>query len=474
MQTFDNFIEVNMLPLIFLYGLVYFAAGLAIILQQRSMSNFRLAHNLWLVGMFGIIHGAAEWGDIFIPIQSEYLSPTWLHILMEGQEIAWAISFAFLLQFAVSMIVPKLPWNRGVKTFARWYAPAWCAAVTLTGILLLPKDMDASWIRYLLGFPAAMLTAVAFLAERKTFARFRHGATRTYLVLTACAFGMYAILSGLIVPERSLSFLSFVNYASVHSVSGFPIQFWRTLVGLAIALLVARTLSIFDLEFRHRLEVAEKEQTLLRDRQRIARDLHDGVVQSIYAAGLQLEVASKSVALDTNETTLLIRRVVNQLNDVIADMRKYIFKLGPARTGEADFDQYMKNLIDEFTTNFGLSAHLSVEGLPVSLTPGQKQNIAFVTRECLTNAHKHAAATNIEIQLIFNEDSLFFVAEDNGVGIDSAASVSSSNGGGKGLKSMAERATAMGGEFSVSQRSENGGTMIVMRIPYSSKAKDQS
>lgn len=466
MESFHKFIEINMVPLIFAYGLAYFAAGLAIILQQRRMSNFRLAHNLWLLGMFGIIHGAAEWGDIFIPIQGEYLSASWINLLVEVQEIAWAVSFAFLLQFAVSMIIPKLPWVPGVQNFLRWYAPLWSIGVTVVGIFFLPHDIDGSWIRYMLGFPAAALTAVAFLSERRSFTRYRPGVARINLTMTAIAFGLYAVLSGLIVPERGLSILSMVNYENVHAFSGFPIQFWRMLVGIAIAFFVIRTLSVFDLEVRQRLEIAEREQTLLQDRQRIARDLHDGVVQSIYAAGLQLEVVSSTARFDMDEASVIIRRVVNQLNDVIADIRKYIFKLGPARTGEADFDQYMQNLVEEFTANFGIQAHISLDGKPAALTPGQRQNIAFVARECLTNAYKHGTASTVEIQLIFNSKSLFFVAEDDGVGIDEHRIASGNQAGGTGLKSMAARAASLGGDFSISQRSESGGTMVAMRIPY--------
>lgn len=464
MQSFHKFIEINMVPLMFAYGLAYFAAGLAIFLQSRQLSNFRLAHNLWLLGMFGIIHGVAEWGDIFIPVQSPYLSEDWINLLVEVQETAWAVSFAFLLQFGVSMMIPRLRVTTHVKTFLRSFAVVWSTVITLVAIFLLPADMDSSLVRYALGFPAAALTAAAFLSERRSFTRVHTPSARLNLTLTASAFATYAVLGGLIVPETRLAApLAWLNYDNVHHATGLPIQFWRMLVGMAIAILVIRTLSIFDHEVRQRLEVAEQEQVVLEDRHRIARDLHDGVVQSIYAAGLQLEAASQSGSTDSLESSQAIRRVVGQLNNVIADIRKYIFQLGSARTGEADFEEYLRNMTEEFTANFGISTRLLIDGAITGLSPGQKQNIVFVTRESLSNVYKHTDASEVEIRLLGANGSYFFIVEDNGQGIDPELS-SSKFGGGKGLANMAERAEAMGGDFSIFRANAEGGTIILIRF----------
>lgn len=466
MQAFHNFIEINMTPLTFAYGLAYFSAGLAILLQSRGLSNFHLARNLWLVGMYGIIHGTSEWGDIFTPIQATYLSEPWVDVLSAVRDIMRAISFAFLLQFGVNMIITKLSWTPRAKTFVRWCAPLWSLAITLAGGLFLPAEAGESWVRYLICFPASLLTAAAFLTKRQAFAVFGHRSVRTNLTITAATFSLYAILGGLITPQPAISFLKWSNYENVHTFTQLPIQFWRMILGFVIAICIIRTLSVFDLEVRHRLETAEREKALLKDRQRIARDLHDGVVQSIYAAGLQLEAVKSHQNLSgASEANPIVHQVVNQLNDSIANIRKYIFNLGPDRTGEADFDMYMRNLVDEFTSRGHFSAKLSIEGDRTPLTPWQKQNLAFMTRECLSNVVKHAGASGVKLRLVFDKDSLFFVMEDDGIGIDKPA-LASGGGNGRGLRSLAERAEAMEGEFSISRRSGNGGTIVAVRIPY--------
>jgi len=466
MEALHNFIDTNMTLLYFVYGQVYFMTGLAIVLQQRSLSNFRLARHLWLLAGFGIIHGLAEWGHVFIPIQDSYLSDAWMNSLYKLQAIAFGISFGFLLQFGITMLVPNLGWGHRTR-FIRWATPFWGLFVTVTGVLLADRVTGEIMIRYLLGFPAAALTAAAFLAERRTFFRFPSKAAGAVLGLTAATFSIYAVLSGLIVPKQGLWALSWLNYQTIFSSTGLPIQFYRALVGLAMTVFIIWTLSIFDLELRHRLESTERKRALLQDRQRIARDLHDGVVQSIYSAGLQLEVASTMARQsEEQEVPVIIRRVVNQLNDVMGDVRKYIFKLGPARAGEIEFDEYLQNMVREFTASGHVSARIEVEGERRELSPGQKQNIAFVVHECLSNIVRHASAANVELKLLFEENSLAINIVDDGVGI--ADNHGEGRKQGNGLRSMAERAASMSGELTI-KANIRGGTAVHLRIPYTQR-----
>ncbi|MBE0429830.1 MAG: hypothetical protein IBX61_08155 [Thermoleophilia bacterium] len=467
METLRYFIDVNAPLLAFVYGLAYFSAGLAILLQRRGLSNFRLAHNLWLVGIFFISHGVAKWGDVFIPIQGLYLSESWVAALFGMQKLLWASSFALLLQFGIAMIAPALPLVPGVQTFVRWYGPFWSTAVILWGILFLPEDVGSSWIRYLLTFPATVLTASAFLMERRNIITSGYRRIEINLAVLAAGFGAYAVLGGLVVEERALPLLHWFNHEAVLDFTGFPVFFWRMLISIAIAFFIIRTLSIFDLELRQRLESAEKERALLMERQRIARDLHDGVVQSIYAAGLQLEAAANPNRVGGDETYIVIRRIVDQLNNIIVDLRRYIFGLGPGQTVSEDgFFEYIRNLVYESLDNSGISAEVLVTGEPVSLSPTQRENIAFVARESLSNAVRHSRAKQVKLRFMYEAGSLFFVVEDDGIGIDVNAAASGNGHRGHGLGTMAERTEAMKGELSVSQRSAAGGTMVALRIPY--------
>ena len=137
MNSIYQIIYINMTLVYFIYGLVYFVFGLAIALQQRALSNFRLARYLWLLAAFGIIHGVMEWGSVFIPVQAAYLSESWIDAFLTLQKVSRAVSFAFLLQFGVIMVAPRLTWITHKRLFIQLYTPLWSISVSVTGIFLL-------------------------------------------------------------------------------------------------------------------------------------------------------------------------------------------------------------------------------------------------------------------------------------------------------------------------------------------------
>ena len=104
--TLREWFLANRSLILFTYGQVFFILGLAIILQSRKRSRLSLARNLpWLAG-FGILHGFNEWGDLFIPIQQQFLSPPILDLLESFQLILLAVSFACLFQFGIELLRP--------------------------------------------------------------------------------------------------------------------------------------------------------------------------------------------------------------------------------------------------------------------------------------------------------------------------------------------------------------------------------
>jgi len=464
---FSKFIDINMVPLLFAYGLAFFSAGLAILLQRHKISNFRLAHNLWFLGAFCIIHGVSEWGEVFIPIQGEYLSQAGIDVLRLIQEICWGASFAFLLQFGVSMIAPNLPLVPRVRMLIVLYAPAWSAAVIFVGLFILPDEIGKGFIRYLLTFFGSLLTAAAFVNERHRFAGLYSRSATSNLTIAAGVFGIYAILGGLVVPERGLPVLENLNNENVHSNTGLPIQFWRMVIGVAIAVVVIRTLSIFDLEFRQRLEKAEREQALLEDRQRIGRDLHDGVIQSIYAVGMQLDVATLKEELAPSDWPMVrakIKSVVVQLNEVIKDIRKYIFNLGPIQIGETNLYNYLKEAAAELTSRNNIDMKIDVTGERINLPVALQRDLAFIVHEALSNVIKHASACSVSVRMDFQDNHLLFEIEDDGVGIDDSTTRTFGVNGGQGLINMAQRAEARGAEFSVSIGRGGIGTLVALNI----------
>ena len=101
MNPWREFFDLNQTIILFVYGQVFFVLGLAITWQSRRHSRLDLARSLGWLGAFGLVHGLHEWGDIFIPIQGEYLSQAWIETLLLLQVCLLAFSFACLFQFGV-------------------------------------------------------------------------------------------------------------------------------------------------------------------------------------------------------------------------------------------------------------------------------------------------------------------------------------------------------------------------------------
>lgn len=472
MQNYSEFIDSNITIIIFAYGLTFFCAGLVIALQPLKLSKIRLARHLWLLAAFGLIHGVAEWGHIFIPIQSPYISELWISRLWDLQHLMWAISYIFLLQFGVTVINYHLSWGPAARSIFIRFPLIWGFAIIITEAFIVQYDYGQSTVRYLLGFPAAVLTAAAFLAERHTFSSYQ-SSSRIYMTLIAGAFGFYAILGGLTVPDNTAPGLEWLNYESVLSVTKMPIYFWRMIVGLFFTIMIIQTLRVFDIEYSERLVTAEAERALIEERQRIARDLHDGVVQTIYASGLQLEVAASTAATEPEKTELIVRRTIVHLNEVITNIRRYIYNLAAAGVDEAGFEKHIRKIADEYSAAGSITVNINIEGEQNRLTPKQKQNIAFITQECLSNVVKHAGASKAEIKFNFTPEAMVFTLEDDGAGFNGVKREESGQNGGRGLKSIRERVEAIEAELVISDNPGKGGTIVSIRIPYKKEARLQ-
>src|SRR5512144_1306463 len=118
MTPLEVFFAQNREIIYFVYGLAFFILGFAIILQVQQSSRLELARSLRWLAAFGITHAFNEWGDLFIPIQAQYMSATIIRLLRVFQLVLLAVSFDALFEFGVSVLRPfNLPkWTRGVPT----------------------------------------------------------------------------------------------------------------------------------------------------------------------------------------------------------------------------------------------------------------------------------------------------------------------------------------------------------------------
>lgn len=214
-------------------------------------------------------------------------------------------------------------------------------------------------------------------------------------------------------------------------------------------------------------QLYERVQSLVRleERDRIGMDLHDGIIQSIYAVSLHLE----SAAEQAEESPLAVRRdldkAIDDLNKVIRDIRNYIFDLRPQVSRVGDLRQALTELVQEVKVNSLIEAELEVEGEVedelVRLDEDQALALFHIVQEALNNVVKHSSASAVRVKLGLERGALHLTVVDNGVGFDLEAQRDRQR---HGLRNMMDRARSLGVELRI-ESAEGRGTQIALELP---------
>jgi signal transduction histidine kinase len=216
------------------------------------------------------------------------------------------------------------------------------------------------------------------------------------------------------------------------------------------------------LEENVRLQREREELVAQEERSRVAREIHDGIAQSIYMLSLNLEKAA-DVAGDDQKLGQRLKGLVSLAKETLLEVRHYIFDLKPLLTGDAGLTSTIQGQIREFSAVSGLPVELKVEGDERKVTISVGSCLYRIAQEALANVYRHAGASAIDVRLAFRDDSVCLEIEDDGCGfaVDSAQTGSS---GGRGLRNMQQRAAELGGRLEIS--SEPGtGTAVRAIVP---------
>ncbi|HWS35822.1 MAG TPA: GAF domain-containing sensor histidine kinase [Actinoplanes sp.] len=205
---------------------------------------------------------------------------------------------------------------------------------------------------------------------------------------------------------------------------------------------------------------AQEERELLAvlgDRERIARDLHDVVIQRLFATGMQLQGAVPHAVRP--EAVGRINAAVDELDATIRDIRRSIFELrttfGPSLRAE------LSELVQAAAQTLGFRPGLDTSGPVDSAIPDDvKPEIVAVLGEALSNIARHARATNARVSVRAADGEIVVCVEDDGIGCDPGRARS-------GIVNMGERAHDLGGTLEIGSASEGTGTMLTWRVPIS-------
>jgi signal transduction histidine kinase len=221
---------------------------------------------------------------------------------------------------------------------------------------------------------------------------------------------------------------------------------------LAEALALAAGVAIENTRLHDRVRVI----SVLDDRDRIARDLHDRVIQRIFAVGMSLQGAARLP--DAAEMASRVTKAVDELDATITEIRTAIFELGDAPAGTS-LRQAVLALAGEMAPTLGGRPEVVFSGPVDTMVPFHvRDHLLAVLREGLTNASKHAHATRHVVTLSVGDAVVLEIADD-GVGFEPDASRP-----GLGLANLRQRAEKLGGTLDI-EPAAGGGTRLIWSVP---------
>jgi signal transduction histidine kinase len=199
-------------------------------------------------------------------------------------------------------------------------------------------------------------------------------------------------------------------------------------------------------EIEQRLVAAAQDKAVLEERQRLARDLHDSVTQSLYSITLHATAAQRLlIAGDIASTASNLRELQDRAQEALDEMRLLIFELRPPVLEQVGLVAALQSRLNAVEGRANLKTALLVDGLG-SLPSFAEEALYRISQEALNNALRHAHAHHITVRLRQVTSSVMLEIVDDGVGFDVATA---QEAGGQGLRGIAERVTQLGGRLIV-------------------------
>ena len=459
--------------LFFIYGLAFFTMGISALLQNVPKdSNFPLARNIRYLGYFGITHGFTEW--ILMIIISGLFNKHEMKLFIAGTFFN-SFSFAFLWYFGMKLLerekenelenIKLLPW----MIFTIW-------TIFFLRSYFLYYDMDIPWIsihnamgRYFIGLPGGIITAVALFKNGDSLEKIKLKAMSLKIKGLALLFLTYGILAGFIVRPKDFFPANTINTQTFYQLFGFPVELGRTITAVAITLLFIALIDIFKWEMEQKIDSLSKQKIISQERRNLARDLHDVVIQNLFATGLQIE---NLIELDcSSEQNKILLGMKENLNSSIGQIRDFIKKVNSNIVEIDNLKFKLTDLINGLDSSHGLSIDLQYNIPDVTighLSSNKATQMYYIIQEAIYNVIKHANAAELTVTVSSSLSHVIAVIQDNGNGFDSLV-VQKDNS--FGLISMKDRAEDAKGSIMIN--SDENGTVVTVKIPWEEYIHDE-
>ncbi|MCB8927603.1 MAG: sensor histidine kinase [Ardenticatenaceae bacterium] len=211
-----------------------------------------------------------------------------------------------------------------------------------------------------------------------------------------------------------------------------------------------------------RLVAQAKETAVLRERQRLAREIHDTLAQGFTSIVMHLEAAEQALPTDQATTERHLDQARTTARDSLAQARRVVDDLRPELLESTPFDQAINRVVEQWAAHSGVTAEFRVTGEIQPLHPQVEVTLLRSSQEALANIRKHAQANTACVTLSYLGDTVILDVEDDGVGLAQQKTAPDGlTSGGFGLVAMQERVTQLGGELFVESEPGEGTTLSI-------------
>jgi signal transduction histidine kinase len=199
-----------------------------------------------------------------------------------------------------------------------------------------------------------------------------------------------------------------------------------------------------------------RDAAVAEDRARIARDVHDDIIQDLFAVGLALQGLADSLADETDRET--VRTQVERVDDCITDLRQFIFNLRQPSAHSRDLEIEVTELVEELAEPYSADVEVTIDAVVDGFSNDVADAVLHIIKEASSNALRHSGSPLVRVMVTGGFNNLSVSVIDHGTGFDTGQSHE-----GMGLANLRKRASDVGGELAV--KSSSGGTTVTLMLP---------
>ena len=214
-----------------------------------------------------------------------------------------------------------------------------------------------------------------------------------------------------------------------------------------------------------RLGIASKNTAVLAERNRIGREIHDGLAQAF--TGILMQLGAAEEMAEGSPLMPLLQRIGDIAREGLNEARRSVLALRPTEARPGGLQLALQQLAERSTVPGRVTSHFEGEEAPTGLAPEREHALLRIAQEAVTNAVRHAQPNTIKIALLVDGEHFVLTVSDDGCGMGQMPELYAQHG--FGLTNMRERAEAIGGSWKIDS-GHGGGTQISVRIPRQARA----